>query len=79
MTTQEVAKATGIAESTVLKYAKILDITHLGTGYRKIYNWKKRDVERLIITMEAAKPGRPNKENPVRPRKSTRKIKVKPK
>ena len=41
MTTKEVAEATGLAEPTVLKYAAILNIEHLGTGYRKIYNWKK--------------------------------------
>jgi hypothetical protein len=58
MTTKEVSAETGIAEPTVLKYAKLLDIDHLGTGMRKIYNWKKSDVDRLRRSI--AKIGRPN-------------------
>ena len=59
MTTKEVAAETGIAEPTVLKYAKILDISYLGTGMRKIYDWKKSDIDRLRRSV--GKRGRPPK------------------
>jgi predicted transcriptional regulator len=59
MTTKEVATETGVAEQTVLKYAKILKIDHLGTGMRKIYNWKKADIDRLKKSI--GKRGRPPK------------------
>jgi predicted transcriptional regulator len=60
MTTKEIAELTGIAESTVLKYAKTLNIKHLGDGYRKIYDWSKADAERLKKSI--GKRGRPPKE-----------------
>jgi DNA-binding MurR/RpiR family transcriptional regulator len=59
MTTQEVAEITGFAISTVCKYADILKIEHFGEGRRKIYNWKKTDVERLKKSI--GKRGRPKK------------------
>jgi hypothetical protein len=61
MTTKEVADITGIALSTVLKYAVIMEITHYGTGRRKVYDWKKADIDRLKKTI--GKRGRPPKEN----------------
>jgi len=59
MTTKEVSELTGIAPSTVSKYADILGISHLGEGYRKIYDWKKTDIERLKRSI--GKRGRPKK------------------
>jgi DNA-binding transcriptional MerR regulator len=47
MTTKEVADITGIAISTVTKYAREFNITHYGEGRRKIYDWKNTDIERL--------------------------------
>lgn len=60
MTTKDVAKATGFAEPTVLKYAKILGISYHGTGRRKIFDWKKADIERLKKSV--GKRGRPKSE-----------------
>jgi DNA-binding transcriptional MerR regulator len=62
MTTKEVAELTGIAERTIIKYASILKITYLGTGRRKIYDWKKPDIERLKKSI--SKPGRPRRAKP---------------
>ena len=59
MTTKEVSDLTGIAQRTVIKYAEILNISYLGTGRRKIYDWKKTDIERLKKSI--GKPGRPKK------------------
>ena len=59
MTTKEVALATGIAEPTVLKYAKILNITHYGTGRRKVFDWRNEDIEELRKSL--GKRGRPKK------------------
>jgi hypothetical protein len=64
MNTKEVADITGIAEPTVLKYAKILDISYLGTGMRKIYDWKKADIDRLKKTYKG-RTGRPKKLIPI--------------
>ena len=61
MTTKEVANETGIAEPTVLKYAKMLDVPHLGTGMRKIYDWRKSDIEKLKRAI--GKRGRPKTRN----------------
>ena len=47
MTNKEVAEQTGIAESTVRKYAKILNITFYGSGMHKVFDWKKADIDRL--------------------------------
>jgi DNA-binding transcriptional MerR regulator len=60
MTTKEVAELTGIAGSTVRKYADILEISYLGSGMRKIYDWKKSDIDRLKKTYKG-KTGRPKK------------------
>jgi DNA-binding transcriptional MerR regulator len=60
MTTKEVAELTGIAEPTVLKYAKILNIKYLGEGYRKIYDWTKADAE--LLKKSIGKRGRPPEE-----------------
>jgi hypothetical protein len=61
MTTKEVSELTGIAGPTVLKYAKILEIDYLGTGMRKIFNWKKSDIDRLKKSI--GKRGRPFKKD----------------
>jgi len=61
MTTREVSVETGIAEPTVLKYAKILDINHLGEGMRKIYDWKKSDIDKLKKAI--GRRGRPPKKD----------------
>ena len=71
MNTKEVAEKTGVAERTVIKYACILKIKYYGEGRRKIYDWKESDIKKLIQSKKLV--GRPTKENPVRPRKSTRK------
>ena len=60
MTTKEISEATGIAISTVCKYADILNIEYFGEGRRKIYNWKKTDIERLKKSI--GKRGRPKKD-----------------
>jgi DNA-binding transcriptional MerR regulator len=61
MTTKDVSELTGIATRTVIKYADILNISYLGEGRRKIYDWKKNDIERLKKTYKG-KIGRPKKE-----------------
>jgi DNA-binding transcriptional MerR regulator len=61
MTTQEVSEATGIAPSTVLKYADILGISYLGTGRRKVYDWKKAEADRLVKSI--GKRGRNTKKD----------------
>jgi hypothetical protein len=61
MTTKEVAALTGIAISTVLKYANILEVGYFGTGRRKVFEWKKSDVDRLKKTYKG-KTGRPKKD-----------------
>jgi DNA-binding transcriptional MerR regulator len=60
MTTKEVSELTGIATRTVIKYADILSIAYLGEGRRKIYDWKKPDIDRLKKTYKG-KTGRPKK------------------
>ena len=59
MTTKEVSELTGIAISTVCKYADILNIDHYGEGRRKVYDWKKADIDRLKKSI--GKRGRPPK------------------
>jgi hypothetical protein len=59
MTSQEISNQTGIALSTVLKYAGILQITYFGTGRRKVYDWRKSDIDRLKKSI--GKRGRPPK------------------
>jgi hypothetical protein len=61
MTSKEISDQTGIALSTVLKYAGILEITHYGTGKRKVYDWKKSDIKKKKKSI--GKRGRPPKEN----------------
>jgi hypothetical protein len=61
MTSKEISDQTRIALSTVLKYAGILQITHYGTGRRKVYDWKKADIDRLKKSI--GRRGRPLKEN----------------
>ena len=61
MTTKEVAEAVGIAEQTVLKYAKILEISYHGTGRRKIFDWKKSEIDKLKKSI--GKRGRPSKKD----------------
>ena len=61
MTTKEVFALTGIAISTVCKYAVILNVEYHGEGRRKVYNWKKADIERLKKTYKG-KTGRPPKD-----------------
>ena len=61
METEEVHKITGIATSTIRKYALLLDVEYTGTGRRKIYNWKKSDIEKLKKSI--GKRGRPKAEN----------------
>jgi len=60
MTTKEASELTGIAPSTVLKYAAILEISFFGTGRHKIYDWKKADIDRLKRSI--GKRGRPKKD-----------------
>lgn len=57
---KEVHEYTGIAESTVRKYAKILEIFYVGSGMHKVYIWEKSDIERLKKII--GKRGRPKKE-----------------
>jgi DNA-binding transcriptional MerR regulator len=71
MTTKEVATETGIPISTITKYAREFNIKHYGEGRRKIYDWSKKDIERLKESVKLV--GRPTVKNPVRPRKTTRK------
>jgi len=59
MNNKEVSELTGIAESTVRKYAKILEITYYGSGMHKVYDWKKTDIDRLKKAI--GKRGRPPK------------------
>jgi len=59
MTNKEVSELTGIAESTVRKYAKILEINYYGSGMHKVFDWKKTDVDRLKKSI--GKRGRPPK------------------
>ena len=61
MTTKEVSEFTGIAISTVCKYAIKLNITHYGEGRRKVYDWKETDIARLKKAMKEAKVGKPPK------------------
>jgi len=61
MTTKEVSELTGIAMPTARKYAVILNISYLGSGRGKIYDWKKADIERLKKSI--GKRGRPPKES----------------
>ena len=61
MTTKEVSELSGIAERTVIKYASILGIVYFGTGRRKIYDWKKADIDRLKKSI--GKRGRPPKKD----------------
>jgi len=61
MDTQEVSALTGIAGRTVIKYAKLLEVAYYGTGRRKIYDWKKSDIDRLKKTYKG-KTGRPKKD-----------------
>ena len=60
MTTKEVAALTGIAERTVIKYAKSLEVTYYGVDRRKVYVWKKTDIDRLKKEYKG-KTGRPPK------------------
>jgi len=57
---KEVAELTGIAESTVRKYAKKLEVSYVGSGMHKVYIWNKADVEKLKKSI--GKPGRPKKQ-----------------
>ena len=59
MTTKEVSELTGIAISTVCKYADILGIDYYGEGRRKVYDWKKTDIDSLKKSI--GKRGRPPK------------------
>jgi len=59
MNNKEVADLLGIAEVTARKYASILKITFYGTGMRKVYDWKKIDVE--LLKKSIGKRGRPPK------------------
>jgi len=59
MTNKEVSELTGIAESTVRKYAKILNINFYGSGMHKVFDWKKTDIDRLRKSI--GKRGRPPK------------------
>jgi len=59
MTTKEVSAQTGIAVSTVCKYAVLLNIEYYGEGRRKIFDWKKADVE--LLKKSIGKRGRPPK------------------
>jgi uncharacterized protein len=61
MTSQKISELTGIALSTVLKYAAVLEISYLGTGRRKVYDWKKSDIDRLKKSI--GKRGRPPKKD----------------
>jgi len=61
MTTKEVSELTGIAISTVCKYAVILNIDYYGEGRRKIFDWKKTDIDRLKKSI--GKRGRPPKKD----------------
>jgi len=60
MNMKEVSEMTGIAESTVRKYAKILEVSYVGNGMHKVYVWKKSDVDRLKKSI--GKRGRPKAE-----------------
>ena len=62
MTTKEVAEAAGIAESTAQKYASIIEVPYLGTGMRKIYDWRKADIDKLKKSI--GKRGRPKAAKP---------------
>jgi ribosomal protein L44E len=64
MNTKEVSELTGIAISTVCKYAVILNIEHYGEGRRKISDWKKSDIERLKKSI--GRRGRPVKKNKIK-------------
>jgi len=61
MTNKEVSELTGIAESTVRKYAKILNITFYGSGMHKVFDWKKADIDRLKKSI--GRRGRPPKKD----------------
>jgi len=61
MNNKEVSELTGIAESTVRKYAKILEINYFGSGMHKVYDWKKSDIDRLKKAI--GKRGRPPKKD----------------
>jgi DNA-binding transcriptional MerR regulator len=61
MTTKEVADLTGIGISTICKYAEILKIDYYGEGRRKVYDWKKTDIDRLKKSI--GKRGRPPKKD----------------
>jgi len=63
MTTKEVSELTGIAISTVTKYARLLNIKHFGEGRRKVYDWQKADINKLKAALTEASPGRPKKTN----------------
>ena len=60
MTNKEVSEVTGIAESTVRKYAKILEIKFFGSGMHKVFDWRKTDIDRLKKSI--GKRGRPKKD-----------------
>ena len=61
MTNKEISELTGIAESTVRKYAKILEINFYGSGMHKVFDWKKADIDRLRKSI--GKRGRPPKKD----------------
>jgi len=62
MTMKEVSELTGIAESTVRKYAPILGISYVGNGMHKVYIWKKSDIDKLKKSI--GKRGRPKANKP---------------
>ena len=61
MTTKEVSALTGIAGRTVIKYAEKIGVTYYGEGRRKVYDWKKTEIEKLK-KMWKGKVGRPKKD-----------------
>jgi hypothetical protein len=59
MNNREASQKTGIAESTVRKYAAILNIKYYGEGRHKVYDWQEADLP--LLRQAIGKRGRPAK------------------
>ena len=52
MKSSEIAKLTGYAEITVIKYAPKLGIPCTGEGRHRTYHWAEADVARLLDAIQ---------------------------
>jgi hypothetical protein len=54
MTNKEVSELTGFCNSTISKYAILLNVKFFGTGRHKIYQWTKADISRFKNSIKSS-------------------------